>query len=61
MMPYWGRVSEVALTGLFAGMFLGFEYLELEQLPADCTLAYVVIVLLDWFLAGLAMAAIVKR
>ena len=50
----------VTLTGIFAGVFLGFEYWNWSNFPAYYTVASVVIVSLDWFFAGLAMAAIVK-
>ena len=60
LLSYWRRLSVVTLTGIFAGVFLGFEYWNWSNFPAYYTVASVVIVSLDWFFAGLAMAAIVK-
>lgn len=58
---YWKRVFAVTLAGLFAGVFLGFEYWNWYNFPTNYTLAYVTVVVIDWYFAGLAMAAIVKQ
>ncbi|MGH9764570.1 MAG: hypothetical protein ACREAC_27355, partial [Blastocatellia bacterium] len=58
---YWKRVFAVTFAGLFAGLFLGLEYWNWYNFPTKYTVAFVLIVLLDWFFAGLAMAAIVKN
>jgi hypothetical protein len=58
---YWKRVFAVTLAGLFAGVFLGFEYWNWYNFPTNYTLAYVAVVVIDWYFAGLAMAAIVKQ
>ena len=58
---YWKRVFAVTLAGLFAGLFLGLEYWNWYGFPTSYTCAFIVNVLLDWFFAGLAMAAIVKQ
>lgn len=58
---YWKRVFAVALAGLFAGIFLGLEYWNWYNFPTNYTIAYILTVTLDWFFAGLAMAAIVKQ
>ena len=58
---YWKRVFAVTLAGLFAGLFLGLEYWNWYNFPSNYTCAYIGTVLIDWFFAGLAMAAIVKQ
>ncbi|MGH9709720.1 MAG: hypothetical protein ACRD37_04150 [Candidatus Acidiferrales bacterium] len=58
---YWKRVLAVTLAGLFAGVFLGFEYWNWYNFPTNYTLAYVAVVVIDWYFAGLVMAAIVKQ
>ena len=58
---YWKRVFAVTLAGLFAGLFLGLEYWNWYSFPTNYTVAYIAVALIDWFLAGLAMAAIVKQ
>jgi hypothetical protein len=58
---YWKRVFAVTFAGLFAGFFLGLEYWNWYNFPANYTVAYVATVLIDWFFAGLAMAAVVKQ
>ena len=58
---YWKRVFAVTLAGLFAGLFLGLEYWNWYNFPANYTAAYIAVVVIDWFVAGLAMAAIVKQ
>lgn len=58
---YWKRVFAVTLTGVFAGIFLGFEYWNWYNFPTNYTYAYLAVVVIDWFFAGLAMAAIVKQ
>lgn len=58
---YWKRVFAVTLAGLFAGIFLGFEYWNWYNFPTSYTVAYIAVALIDWFFAGLAMAAIVKQ
>ncbi|HEV2288147.1 MAG TPA: hypothetical protein VGR81_04265 [Candidatus Acidoferrales bacterium] len=57
---YWKRVFAVTLAGLFAVVFLGLEYWNWYNFPANYTCAYIANGLLDWFFAGLAMAAIVR-
>lgn len=58
---YWKRVFAVTLAGLFAGLFLGLEYWNWYNFPTNYTCAYIAVVVIDWFFAGLAMAAIVKQ
>ena len=58
---YGKRVLAVTFAGLFAGLFLGLEYWNWYKFPANYTVAYVATVLIDWFFAGLAMAAVVKQ
>lgn len=58
---YWKRVFAVTFAGLFAGLFLGLEYWNWYNFPSNYTCAYIATVLIDWFFAGLAMAAIVKQ
>lgn len=58
---YWKRVFAVTLAGVFAGIFLGFEYWNWYNFPTNYTCAYIAVVVIDWFFAGLAMAAIVKQ
>lgn len=56
---YWKRVFAVTLAGLFAGIFLGLEYWNWYNFPTNYTCAYIAIVVIEWFFAGLAMAAVV--
>lgn len=58
---YWKRVFAVTLAGLFAGLFLGLEYWNWYNFPTNYTVAYIAVAVIDWFFAGLAMAAIVKQ
>jgi hypothetical protein len=58
---YWKRVFAVTFAGLFAGLFLGLEYWNWYNFPTNYTCAYIVVVVIDWFFAGLAMAAIIKQ
>lgn len=58
---YSKRVFAVTLAGLFAAVFLGFEYWNWYNFPTTYTCAYILNGVLDWFFAGLAMAAIVKQ
>jgi hypothetical protein len=58
---YWKRVFAVTFAGLFAGLFLGLEYWNWYNFPTNYTVAYIAVVVIDWFFAGLAMAAIVKH
>lgn len=58
---YWKRVFAVTLAGLFAGLFLGLEYWNWYNFPTNYTVAYIAVVVIDWFFAGLAMAAIVHQ
>lgn len=56
---YWKRVFAVTLAGLFAVVFLGLEYWNWYNFPTNYTCAYILTGVLDWFFAGLAMAAVV--
>ncbi len=58
---YWKRVFAVTLAGLFATIFLGLEYWNWYNFPMNYTCAYIVTGVLDWFFAGLAMAAVIKQ
>lgn len=58
---YWKRVFAVTLAGLFAVVFLGLEYWNWYNFPTNYTCAYIATGVLDWYFAGLAMAAIVKQ
>ena len=56
---YRKRAFAVTLAGLFAVVFLGLEYWNWYNFPTNYTCAYIVTGVLDWFFAGLAMAAVV--
>lgn len=56
---YWKRVFAVTLAALFAALFLGLEYWNWYSFPAAYTCAYIILVVIEWFIAGLAMAAVV--
>ncbi|HVB35880.1 MAG TPA: hypothetical protein VND42_01470 [Candidatus Acidoferrales bacterium] len=58
---YWKRVFAVTLAGLFATVFLGLEYWNWYNFPTNYTVAYIANGVLDWYFAGLAMAAIVRQ
>lgn len=58
---YWKRVFAVTLAGLFAAVFLGLEYWNWYSFPTNYICAYIANGVLDWYFAGLAMAAIVKQ
>ncbi|MFZ0332823.1 MAG: hypothetical protein WAN10_07055 [Candidatus Acidiferrales bacterium] len=58
---YWKRVFAVTLAGLFASVFLGLEYWNWYGFPTNYTCAYIATGFLDWYFAGLVMAAIVKQ
>lgn len=58
---YWKRVFAVTLAGLFAAVFLGLEYWNWYGFPTNYICAYIANGVLDWYFAGLAMAAIVKQ
>lgn len=56
---YWKRVFAVTIAALFAALFLGLEYWNWYNFPLNYTCAYIVVVVIEWFIAGLAMAAVV--
>jgi len=56
---YWKRVFAVTLAALFAALFLGLEYWNWYNFPANYTCAYIILVVIEWFIASLAMAAVV--
>lgn len=56
---YWKRVFAVTVAALFAALFLGLEYWNWYNFPLNYTCAYIVVVVIEWFIAGLAMAAVV--
>lgn len=56
---YWKRVFAVTIAALFAAVFLGLEYWNWYNFPLNYTCAYIIIVVIEWFIAGLAMAAVV--
>lgn len=56
---YWKRVFAVTIAALFAALFLGLEYWNWYNFPTNYTVAYIVVVVIEWFIAGLAMAAVV--
>jgi len=56
---YWKRVFAVTLAGLFAAVFLGLEYWNWYNFPTNYTCAYIMVVVIEWFIAGLAMAGVV--
>ncbi|HLW83246.1 MAG TPA: hypothetical protein VKS20_14500 [Candidatus Acidoferrales bacterium] len=58
---YWKRVFAVTLAGLFGGLFLGLEYWNWYNFPTNYAVAYIANATIDWFFAGLAMAAVVKQ
>lgn len=57
---YGSRVLIVLLASLFAGFIYALPYWNWYKFPLDYTVAYVGTWTVSWFLAGLAMAAIVK-
>jgi hypothetical protein len=56
---YWKRVFAVTLAALFAALFLGLEYRNWYNFPLNYTCAYIIVAVIEWFIAGLAMAAVV--
>ena len=56
---YWKRVFAVTLAGLFAAVFLGLEYWNWYNFPTNYTCAYIMVVVIEWVIAGLAMSAVV--
>jgi hypothetical protein len=56
---YWKRVFAVTIAALFAALFLGLEYWNWYNFPLNYTCAYIIVVVIEWFIAGLAMAAVV--
>lgn len=56
---YWKRVFAVTVAALFAALFLGLEYWNWYNFPLNYTCAYIIVVVIEWFIAGLAMAAVV--
>jgi len=58
---YGARVLFVALLGLFPGLDVDLGYWNWYGFPSDYTVAVMADHLLGWCLAGLALAAIIKR
>jgi hypothetical protein len=58
---YAGRVGFVALTGLAAGLTTNVSYWNWYGFPADYTIAYAGIDITGYVVAGLAIAALLKR
>lgn len=56
---YWKRVFAVTIAALFAALFLGLEYWNWYNFPLNYTCAYIIIVVIEWFISGLAMAGII--
>jgi len=55
-----GRVTAVMLMGLFAWVAISWPYWNWYEFPASFTLAEGIDQVVGWFLAGLAMAKIMK-
>jgi hypothetical protein len=57
---YWGRVLSVAAMGLFGWISISLPYWNWYHFPTAFTAALLMEEVIGWFLAGLAIAAIVK-
>jgi hypothetical protein len=58
---YGTRLMIVVLIGLFAEIYIDFPYWNWYGFPMNYVIGHLVVGLLSWVAAGLAMAAIVKR
>ena len=58
---YAARVGFVALTGLAAGLTTNVSYWNWYGFPTDYTIAYAAIEIIGYIVAGLAIAAVLKR
>jgi hypothetical protein len=61
MASYGGRVAFVTLIGVAAGISTNASYWIWYRFPCDYTLAYIAITLIGYFVAGLVIAAIVRK
>jgi len=61
LVSYAARVGFVALTGLAAGLTTNVSYWNWYGFPGDYTVAYAAIDIIGYIVAGLAIAAILKR
>ena len=61
LLSYAARAGFVALTGLAAGLTTNVSYWNWYGFPADYTSAYSAIEIIGYIVAGLAIAAILKR
>jgi hypothetical protein len=58
---YGTRVMIVVLIGLFAEIYIDLPYWNWYGFPMNYTIGHLLGGILSWAVAGLAMAAIVKR
>lgn len=58
---YWSRVGFVMCFGIFLALTGHVSYYNWMKFPMDYTAMFVVDAIVGWFLAGLAIAAIVKN
>ncbi len=57
---YWRRVGFVSAFGIFLALTAHVAYFNWMHFPPDFTIAFVIDVVVGWFLAGLPIAAIVR-
>lgn len=57
---YWARVGFISGFGVFVALIGHVSYMNWMYFPLDYTIGFVIDVVVGWFLAGLAIAAIVK-
>ena len=57
---YWRRVGFVSAFGVFLALSAHVSYFNWMHFPADFTIAFIIDVVVGWFLAGLSIAAIVR-
>lgn len=60
MTKYWGRVGFITGFGFFLALMGHFAYHNWMHFPLDYTAMFMVDVIVGWFLAGLAIAGIIK-
>ena len=59
--PYWHKVGFFVLAALFAGFAVNFPHWNWMGFPFSYALVSVVDLVIGWFLAGLAVAKIVRK
>jgi len=60
MAKYWGRVGFITGFGVFLALMGHFAYYNWMHFPIDYTAMFMVDAIVGWFLAGLAIAAIIR-